>query len=209
MKLKSLLVVLLAGVALSGCHRMDPIRPRPSARRSSRKCYGPARTWAGCSADACPSTRRSSVPDRRSCTNWPTSPGSTSPVPRPAREGEDTRAKDEVWQRQQEFKAATQVFIDAMNRLQDNTRQATPTPDGVRKDFAAVEDACEACHRSSARSEAGPGVIRRAWKARVGRMSAGAHSPLRQRWAAPGVPLRRGWRITPWASYALRGRREA
>ena len=27
MKLKSLLVVLLAGVALSGCHRMDPNSP--------------------------------------------------------------------------------------------------------------------------------------------------------------------------------------
>lgn len=69
------------------------------------------------------------------------------PSPKAGEEGEDTRAKDEVWQRQQEFKAATQVFIDAMNRLQDNTRQATPTPDGVRKDFAAVEDACEACHK--------------------------------------------------------------
>ncbi|WP_164247956.1 cytochrome c, partial [Stenotrophomonas maltophilia] len=55
------------------------------------------------------------------------------PSPKAGEEGEDTRAKDEVWQRQQEFKAATQVFIDAMNRLQDNTRQATPTPDGVRK----------------------------------------------------------------------------
>ncbi len=38
MKLKSLLVVLLAGVALSGCHRMDP--NSPEAKRQAKALPG-------------------------------------------------------------------------------------------------------------------------------------------------------------------------
>ncbi|MCY1185221.1 Cytochrome C' [compost metagenome] len=60
---------------------------------------------------------------------------------------DDTRAKEEIWQRQLEFQADAKTFEQAVAALTANTRQAKPTPEGVRKDFAAVEDACEACHK--------------------------------------------------------------
>ena len=50
----------------------------------------------------------------------------------------------------QEFKAATRVFIDAMNRLQGQHPPGHADPGWRAQGFAAVEDACEACHRNSA-----------------------------------------------------------
>ncbi|MBG7066681.1 cytochrome c [Pseudomonas aeruginosa] len=147
MKLKSLLVVLLAGVALSGCHRMDPNSPEAKRQAIFKEMLRTSEDMGGMLRGRLPFDAEKFRAGSVKLHQLADQPWQYFPRPKAGEEGEDTRAKDEVWQRQQEFKAATQVFIDAMNRLQDNTRQATPTPDGVRKDFAAVEDACEACHK--------------------------------------------------------------
>lgn len=200
MKLKSLLVVLLAGVALSGCHRMDPNSPEAKRQAIFKEMLRTSEDMGGMLRGRLPFDAEKFRAGSAKLHQLADQPWQYFPSPKAGEEGEDTRAKDEVWQRQQEFKAATQVFIARPRRPRMACARTSPrwkTP-------------AKPATRNSARSEAGPGVIRPAWKARgVGRMSAGAHSPLRQRWAAPGVPLRRGWRVTPWASYALRGRREA
>ncbi|MEM5620076.1 cytochrome c [Pseudomonas aeruginosa] len=147
MKLKSLLVVLLAGVALSGCHRMDPNSPEAKRQAIFKEMLRTSEDMGGMLRGRLPFDAEKFRAGSAKLHQLADQPWQYFPSPKAGEGGRGHPRQGRGLAAPAEFKAATQVFIDAMNRLQDNTRQATPTPDGVRKDFAAVEDACEACHK--------------------------------------------------------------
>ncbi|MBO3278164.1 c-type cytochrome [Pseudomonas schmalbachii] len=148
MKLKTLLVLLLAGSALAGCNRLDPNSPLAKRQVIFKDMLRTSEDMGGMLRDRIPfdadkfragSVKLSELADK---------PWQFFPSTKPAEmDSDDTRAKEEIWQRQLEFQADAKTFQQAVATLEANTRQAAPTPDKVRKDFAAVEDACEGCHK--------------------------------------------------------------
>ncbi|OWP52634.1 c-type cytochrome [Pseudomonas nitroreducens] len=150
MKLKTLLVLLLAGTALAGCHRQDPNSPEYKRQAVFKEMLKTSEDMGGMLRGRIPfdadkfranSTKLGELADKP----WQYFPSTQPPADQV--ESDDTRAKVEIWQRQLEFQADAKTFEQAVRALGENTRNAAPTPEGVRKDFAAVEDACEACHK--------------------------------------------------------------
>lgn len=150
MKLKTLLVLLLAGTALAGCHRQDPNSPEYKRQAVFKEMLKTSEDMGGMLRGRIPfdadkfragSTKLNELADKP----WQYFPSTQPPAEQV--ESDDTRAKAEIWQRQLEFQADAKTFEQAVRALGENTRNAAPTPEGVRKDFATVEDACEACHK--------------------------------------------------------------
>ena len=165
MKLKSLLVVLLAGVALSGCHRMDPNSPEAKRQAIFKEMLRTSEDMGGMLRGRLPFDAEKFRAGSAKLHQLADQPWQYFPSPKAGEEGEDTRAKDEVWQRQQEFKAATQVH----RRDEPSPGQHSPghaDPGWRARTSPRWKTPAKPATRNSARSEAGPGVIRPAWKAR-------------------------------------------
>ncbi|SDI39278.1 c-type cytochrome [Pseudomonas panipatensis] len=147
MKLKTLFVLLLAGSALAGCHRLDPNSPLAKRQAIFKQMLHASEDMGGMLRGRLVFDADKFRSDSLKLNELASQPWQYFPTAKPADEGGDTRAREEVWQRQLEFQADAKTFQQTVAALEANTRQATPTADGVRKDLAAVEDACEACHK--------------------------------------------------------------
>ncbi|WP_281686122.1 cytochrome c [Pseudomonas citronellolis] len=147
MKLKTLLVLLLAGAALAGCHRLDPNSPLAKRQAIFKQMLHVSEDMGGMLRGRVVFDAEKFRADSVKLNELAGQPWQYFPTSKPTDEGGDSRARDELWQRQLEFQADAKTFQQAAAALEANTRQATPTADGVRKDLAAVEDACEACHK--------------------------------------------------------------
>lgn len=147
MKLKTLSVLLLAGVALAGCHRLDPNSPLAKRQAVFKQMLHASEDMGGMLRGRIVFDAEKFRADSVKLNELAGQPWQYFPTTKPADEGGDSRAKAELWQRQLEFQADSKTFQQAVTALEANTRAATPTAEGVRKDFAAVEDACDACHK--------------------------------------------------------------
>lgn len=147
MKLKTLSVLLLAGIALAGCHRLDPNSPLAKRQAVFKQMLHASEDMGGMLRGRVVFDAEKFRSDAVKLNELSGQAWQYFPTSKPSDEGGDSRAKDALWQRQLEFQADAKSFQQVTAALEANTRQATPTADGVRKDFAAVEDACEACHK--------------------------------------------------------------
>ncbi|KAF1053528.1 MAG: Cytochrome c' [Stenotrophomonas maltophilia] len=147
MKLKSLFALLLIGSALAGCHRLDPNSPLAKRQVIFKQMLHTSEDMGGMLRGRVDFDAQKFRADAVQLNQLAGQPWQYFPTAKPTEQDGDTRARDEIWQRQLEFQADAKTFQHAAAALEANTREGTLTPEGVRKDLAAVEDACEACHK--------------------------------------------------------------
>ena len=144
MKLHSLFLIVFLGLTLSACGEVDPNSPQGQRQaifkqmlKVSEDLGGMLRGRIAFKAEAF--VAGASELDRLTRTPW-------QHFPQVREEGGESRAKDEVWQRQERFQQLAREMEASTAAL---VAASTTTPlnsDALVAPMQRVEDSCKACH---------------------------------------------------------------
>ncbi|MEX6501876.1 c-type cytochrome [Pseudomonas zhanjiangensis] len=143
MKLKTFVLLGLAGLTLSGCDSVDPNSPLGKRQAIFKQMLKTSEDLGGMLRGriAFDETRFVSDAvelDRLSRQPW-------QHFPQVQDEG-DSRAKDEVWQRQARFQELARALEASTAALVAATATPPLQPDDLAPAVQRVEDSCKACH---------------------------------------------------------------
>lgn len=144
MRFKTLVPLLLAGLALSGCDRVDPDSPLGKRKALFKQMLNTSEDLGGMlrgrvAFDAEAFAAGSERLDLLAHQPWQHFPA--------VREADESSARDEVWQRQERFQQLARELEAATGELLLTSREAPRDKDRLKPSVQKVEDACEACHQ--------------------------------------------------------------
>lgn len=144
MKLQSLFLILFVGLALSACGGVDPNSPQGQRQaifkqmlKVSEDLGGMLRGRIAFKADDFAVGAREL--DRLTRTPW-------QHFPQVREEGGESRAKDEVWQRQERFQQLAHEMEVSTAALVAASAVSPLRSEDLEAPMQRVEDSCKACH---------------------------------------------------------------
>lgn len=144
MKLKTLSLVVLA-LALSGCGGVDPNSPQGQRQALFKQMLKVSEDLGGMLRGRLPFKEQAFVAGAAELDQLTRKPWQHFPQVR-KEEGGESRAKDEVWQRQARFQELAQAMEASTAALVAATAVQPLTPEALAAPMQRVEDSCKACH---------------------------------------------------------------
>jgi cytochrome c556 len=143
MKLKTLSLVLLA-LALSGCGGVDPNSPQGQRQTIFKQMLKVSENLGGMLRGRLAFKEPAFVEgaielDQLTRTPW-------QHFPQVREEGGESRAKDDVWQRQARFQELARAMEASTAALVTASHTQPLTPESLSTPMQRVEDSCKACH---------------------------------------------------------------
>ncbi|MDF3193640.1 cytochrome c [Pseudomonas sp. 1928-m] len=143
MKLKTLSLVLLA-LAVSGCGGVDPNSPQGQRQSIFKQMLKVSEDLGGMLRGRLAFKEQAFVEgasklDQLTRTPW-------QHFPQVREDGEESRAKDDVWQRQARFQELAQAMEASTAALVTATAAQPLKPEALVAPMQRVEDSCKACH---------------------------------------------------------------
>ena len=143
MKFKTLSLVVLA-LALSGCGGVDPNSPQGQRQTIFKQMLKVSEDLGGMLRGRIAFKAQAFVDgaaelDQLTRTPW-------QHFPQVREEGDESRAKDDVWQRQARFQELAQAMEASTAALVVATAAQPLTPEALAAPMQRVEDSCKACH---------------------------------------------------------------
>ncbi len=143
MKLKTFALIGLLGLILTGCDRVDPNSPLGKRQAIFKQMLKTSEDLGGMlrgriTFDEARFITGAAKLDQLSREPW-------QHFPQVKDEG-DSRAKDEVWQRQARFQELARALEASTAALVLATSAPPLKPDGLAPAVQRVEDSCKACH---------------------------------------------------------------
>ncbi|MCY1353714.1 Cytochrome C' [compost metagenome] len=144
MTVKPLALVLLAGLLLSGCERIDPNSPLGQRKALFKQMLHESEDLGGMlrgrlAFDGGKFASGAAELDRLSRQPW-------QHFPQAGKDGKSS-ARDEVWQRQERFQQLVRELEASTAALVAATSRPPLQPAELSAPMQRVEDACEACHQ--------------------------------------------------------------
>lgn len=144
MKLKTLSLVVLA-LALSGCGGVDPNSPQGQRQALFKQMLKVSEDLGGMLRGRLPFKEQAFVAGAAELDQLTRKPWQHFPQVR-EEEGGESRAKDEVWQRQARFQELAQAMEASTAALVAATAVQPLTPEALAAPMQRVEDSCKTCH---------------------------------------------------------------
>jgi cytochrome c556 len=143
MKFKTLSLVVLA-LAVSGCGGVDPNSPQGQRQAIFKQMLKVSEDLGGMLRGRLAFKKQAFIEgaatlDQLSRTPW-------QHFPQVREEGEESRAKDEVWQRQARFQELALAMEASTAALVAATAAPALTTEALAAPMQRVEDSCKACH---------------------------------------------------------------
>ncbi len=143
MKFKTLSLVVLA-LALSGCGGVDPNSPQGQRQTIFKQMLKVSEDLGGMLRGRLAFKEQAFVDgaaelDQLTRTPW-------QHFPQVREEDDDSRARDEVWQRQARFQELARAMEASTAALVAATAAQPLTPETLAAPMQRVEDSCKACH---------------------------------------------------------------
>ncbi|HUE90878.1 cytochrome c [Pseudomonas sp.] len=143
MKFKTLSLVVLA-LALSGCGGVDPNSPQGQRQTIFKQMLKVSEDLGGMLRGRIAFKAQAFVDgaaelDQLTRTPW-------QHFPQVREEDDESRAKDDVWQRQARFQELAQAMEASTAALVVATAAQPLTPEALTAPMQRVEDSCKACH---------------------------------------------------------------
>ncbi|CAN7415250.1 cytochrome c [Pseudomonas sp. LjRoot71] len=144
MKLKTLFCVVLA-LAVSGCGGVDPNSPQGQRQALFKQMLKVSENLGGMLRGRLPFKEQAFVVGATELDQLTRKPWQHFPQVR-EEEGGESRAKDEVWQRQARFQELARAMEASTAALVAATAVQPLTPEALAVPMQRVEDSCKACH---------------------------------------------------------------
>ncbi|WP_339462539.1 c-type cytochrome [Pseudomonas sp. EA_105y_Pfl2_R69] len=143
MKFKTLSLVVLA-LAVSGCGGVDPNSPQGQRQTIFKQMLKVSEDLGGMLRGRIAFKEQAFVEgavelDQLTRTPW-------QHFPQVREEGDESRARDEVWQRQARFQELARAMEASTAALVAATAAHPLTPETLAAPMQRVEDSCKACH---------------------------------------------------------------
>jgi cytochrome c556 len=143
MKLKTLYLVVLA-LALSGCGGVDPNSPQGQRQSIFKQMLKVSEDLGGMLRGRLAFKEQAFVDGAAKLDQLTRTPWQHFPQVRD--DGEESRAKDDVWQRQARFQELARAMETSTAALVAATAAKPLKPDELVAPMQRVEDSCKACH---------------------------------------------------------------
>jgi cytochrome c556 len=143
MKLKTLSLVVLV-LAVSGCGGVDPNSPQGQRQSIFKQMLKVSENLGGMLRGRVAFKEQAFVDGAAELDQLTRKPWQHFPQVR--EEGGETRAKDEVWQRQARFQELALAMEASTAALVAATQAQPLTPESLAAPMQRVEDSCKACH---------------------------------------------------------------
>lgn len=143
MTLKTLLLIPLACLTLTACGGVDPNSPLGQRQALFKQMLKTSENLGGMLRGRVPFDEARFVEGSLKLEQLSRQPWQHFPQ---VKEEDQTRAKDEVWQRQAQFQQLARSLEASTAALVSATTQKPLTPEALAPAMQKVEDACEACH---------------------------------------------------------------
>lgn len=143
MKLKTLFLVLLA-LTVSGCGGVDPNSPQGQRQALFKQMLKVSENLGGMLRGRVAFKDEAFVAGAAELDQLTRKPWQHFPQVR--EEGGESRAKDEVWQRQARFQELARAMEASTAALVSATQAQPLTPELLAAPMQRVEDSCKACH---------------------------------------------------------------
>ena len=143
MKLKTLSLVVLA-LALSGCGGVDPNSPQGQRQSIFKQMLKVSEDLGGMLRGRLAFKEQAFVDGAAKLDQLTRTPWQHFPQVRD--DGEESRAKDDVWQRQAHFQELARAMETSTAALVAATAAKPLKPDALVAPMQRVEDSCKACH---------------------------------------------------------------
>lgn len=143
MTLKTLLLIPLACLTLTACGGVDPHSPLGQRQALFKQMLKTSENLGGMLRGRVPFDEARFVEGSLKLEQLSRQPWQHFPQ---VKEEDQTRAKDEVWQRQAQFQQLARSLEASTAALVSATTQKPLTPEALTPAMQQVEDACEACH---------------------------------------------------------------
>lgn len=144
MKSKLLVTLLLCLPMFAACDRIDPDSPLGQRKALFQRMMSLSEDMGGMLRGRLPYDVEAFRASAAELNQLASQPWQHFPKVRE----ENSSARDELWQRQEQFEGFARDLEAATARLAEATRQGTPRPADLREPVRAVEAACEACHQA-------------------------------------------------------------
>jgi cytochrome c556 len=144
MKFKTLSLVVLA-LAVSGCGGVDPNSPEGQRQTIFKQMLKVSEDLGGMLRGRLAFKEQAFIDGAAKLDQLTRTPWQHFPQVR-EEEGEESRAKDDVWQRQARFKELAQAMEASTAALVAATAEQPLTPEALAAPMQRVEDSCKACH---------------------------------------------------------------
>lgn len=144
MKLKTLSLIVLA-LAVSGCGGVDPNSPQGQRQTIFKQMLKVSENLGGMLRGRIAFKEPAFVAGAAELDQLTRKPWQHFPQVREDESGE-TRAKDDVWQRQARFQELARAMEASTAALVTATHAQPLTPESLAAPMQLVEDSCKACH---------------------------------------------------------------
>jgi cytochrome c556 len=144
MRLKILLPLLVAGLALTGCDRVDPNSPLGKRKSLFNEMLGVSEDLGGMLRGRLPFEPEAFQLGAERLDRLAHEPWQHFPQ---VADTDGSAARDEVWQRQARFQELARELEAATGELLVASREAPKDKRRLRPAVQKVEDRCEGCHQ--------------------------------------------------------------